>query len=135
MWPTRRPVKLQRSSPAFSLPARLSLVHLDTGGILAGWLASPLGLSPGHGSHLSLGHPDPLQTPGCFTAPQPDGSNALSDDDASVCTAAARMAPDSGSHWNRDFLTEQLGGWNGANLRTANRQFSLWTVATLVITN
>ncbi len=40
-------------------------------------------------------------SPGCFTAPQPDGSNALSDDDASVCTAAARMAPDSGSHWNR----------------------------------
>ena len=32
-------------------------------------------------------------------------------------------------------LTEQLGGWNGANLRTANRQFSFWTVATLVITN
>ena len=133
MWLTRRPVKLQRSSPAFSLPARLSLVHLDTGGILAGWLASPL--RPGHGSHLSLGHPDLLQTPGCFTAPQPDGSNALSDDDASVYTAVAQMALGSGSHWNRDLLTEQLGGWNGANLRTANRQFTLWTVATLVITN
>jgi hypothetical protein len=105
-WPTRRPVKLQRSSPACSLPAGLSLFDLDTGGILAGWLASPL--SPGHGPHLNLGHPDPLQTrtpgsAGCFTAPQPDGSNALTDDDASVCTAAARMAPDSGSHWNRDF--------------------------------
>ena len=101
MWLTRRPVKLQRSSPAFSLPAKLSRVHLDTGGLLAGWLASPL--RPGHGSHLSLGHPDLLQTPGCFTAPQPDGSNALSDDDASVCTAAAQMALGSGSHWNRDF--------------------------------
>jgi hypothetical protein len=33
---------------------------------------------------------------------QPDGSNALTDDDASVCTAAARMALGSGSHWNRD---------------------------------
>ena len=101
MWPTRRPVKLQRSSPACSLPARLSLFHLDTGGILAGWLASPL--SPGHGPHPNLGHPDPLQTPGRFTAPQPGGSNALTDDDASVCTAAAQMALDSGSHWNRDF--------------------------------
>ena len=85
--------------------------------------------------HTGLGHPDPLQTFGCFTAPQLDGSNALSDDDASVYTAVAQMALGLGSHWNRDFLTEQLGGWNGANLRTANRQFSLWTVATLVITN
>ena len=132
MRPAQRPVKLQRSSPACSLPAGLSLFHLGTGGILAGWLASPL--SPGHGPP-NLGHPDPLQAPGCSTPPQPDGSNVLTDDDASVCTAAARMALDSGSHWNRDFLTEQLGGWNGANLRTANRQFSLWTVATLVITN
>ena len=121
MWLTRRPVKLQRSSPVYSLPARLSLFHLDTGGILAGQLVSPL--SHGHGPHLSLGHPD--QTSGCFTAPQPDGSNALSDDDASVYTAVAQMALGLGSHWNRDLLTEQLGGWNGANLRTANRQFTL----------
>ena len=51
VWVTRKPVKLQRSSPACSLPARLSLFHLDTGGILAGWLASPLRVGPRHGAN------------------------------------------------------------------------------------
>ena len=69
-----RPVKLQRSSPAYSLPARLSLLHLDTGGILAGRLVSSL--SHGHGPHLDFGHPDPQQTPGYSTAPQPAGLDA-----------------------------------------------------------
>ncbi len=55
-------------------------------------------------STSASGAPRPTaDSPGCFTAPQPDGSNALPDGDASVCTAAARMAPDSGSHWNCDF--------------------------------
>ena len=121
MWLTRRPVKLQRSSPAYSLPARLSLFHLDTGGILAGRLVSSL--SHGHGPHLDFGHPDPQLTPGYFTAPQPDGLDAHTDESASVCTVAAQMAPDSGSRWNRDFAALQLGGWNGANLHTVRRQF------------
>ena len=101
MWLTRRPVKLQRSS----------LFHLDTGGILAGRLVSSL--SHGHGPHLDFGHSDPqlTSTPGYFTAPhsgwQPEleGLDARTSTGASAsdCTAAARMALDSGSRWNRDF--------------------------------
>ena len=100
MWLTRRPVKLQRSSPVCSLPARLSLI-LDTGGILAGRLVSPL--SHGHGPHLGFGHPDPQQTPGYPTAPQPAGLDARTGAGDSDCTAAAQMALGSGSRWNRDF--------------------------------
>ena len=126
MWLTRRPVKHQRSSPAYSLPARLSLLHLDTGGILAGRLVSSL--SHGHGPHLDFGHPDPQLTPGYFTAPQPDGLEAHTDESASVCTVAEQMAPDSGPRWNLDLNRPPLlEGWNVANLHTAR--------STLVITN
>ena len=100
VWRTRRPVKLQRSLSACSLPAKLPSFHLDTVGILAGRCASPL--SHRHGPHLDFGHSDHQQNPGYFTGSQPDGLNLHIGVSASACTAAARMAPDSGSHWNRD---------------------------------